>query len=65
MDLTRRQGESASAHCSKVIVIRASSCKTTEDLLQVDELTKFIDHLHPGCSAYVKGRNLKMAREVA
>ena len=65
MDVTIRQGESASAYCSRIIVIRASSCKTTEDLLQVDELTKFIDHLHPGCSAYVKGRNLKTAREAA
>ena len=63
--MTRRQGESASAYCSRIIVINRLSCKTVEDLLQFDELTKFIDHHHPRCSAYVKGRNLKMAREAA
>ena len=57
-----------SVYCSRIIAInwlRASSCKTVKGLLNFDKLTQFIDHLHPGCTAYVKGWNPKMAREAA
>lgn len=66
--MTKKQGESASAYCTRLLFtnrLRSEAYKTRVEILQFDALSKFMNHLPSDCAAFIRGRSPKTAREAA